>query len=317
MKKTKKTKAIQEKILEIFGESPDERNNEEDEQTEEQAAAEGYGYISENYVDPNYGHLNEYYIDPQYAYYNEQLFEQARQESIIQNQAEERARQMGQHIGSGSNVQGHDFQANFPILSSNKEVVIRDNFTNIGNETYKCKICNTEIKLRRNFPTFILHLISSTHIKDVKVEGRNDDEWQELIKAAIEDKKESILNYYQEHGKSDSETDNGEAEEQTDNDNIGNAYVENINPSYIENAYPDYYGNAYSDYYGNPHPDYGHTDEYTYTAPQYGEEEEFQKARHDSIIQYQAEEQARQMGLDIGQGSAPIVEPARLREFVF
>ncbi|KAF7625973.1 hypothetical protein Mgra_00009850, partial [Meloidogyne graminicola] len=55
----------------------------------------------------------------------------------------------------------------------------------------------------------------------------------------------------------------------------------------------------------------GYINEHTYTVPQYAsptEEELYEKTRQDSIRHYQAEEQARQMGLNIGQGSGSNVQ---------
>ncbi|KAF7625969.1 hypothetical protein Mgra_00009847, partial [Meloidogyne graminicola] len=104
-------KAVEEKCLELFGESPEAGNNEEGEQTEEQTAAEGYGgYINEHI--PQYPGYAENYTYPQYDYHTEELDQKTRQDSIIHYQAEEQARQRGQYNGqgSGSNVQGHDFQ---------------------------------------------------------------------------------------------------------------------------------------------------------------------------------------------------------------
>ncbi|KAF7633049.1 hypothetical protein Mgra_00007545, partial [Meloidogyne graminicola] len=93
-------------------ESPEAGNNEEGQQTEEQTAAEGYGgYINEHTSE--YSGYDENYTYPQYASpTEEELYEKTRQDSIIHYQAEEQARQRGQYIGqgSGSNVQGHDFQ---------------------------------------------------------------------------------------------------------------------------------------------------------------------------------------------------------------
>ncbi|KAF7625970.1 hypothetical protein Mgra_00009847, partial [Meloidogyne graminicola] len=91
-------KAVEEKCLELFGESPEAGNNEEGEQTEEQTAAEGYGgYINEHI--PQYPGYAENYTYPQYDYHTEELDQKTRQDSIIHYQAEEQARQRGQYNG--------------------------------------------------------------------------------------------------------------------------------------------------------------------------------------------------------------------------
>ncbi|KAF7633035.1 hypothetical protein Mgra_00007533 [Meloidogyne graminicola] len=88
----------------LFDVSPDSNNNEEieaEEQTDD--------YVGNPH--PDYGHVNQYYIAPQYAT-EDQLIQQAIQESRRQTRADERVRQLGLNIGqgSGSSVQGHDFQ---------------------------------------------------------------------------------------------------------------------------------------------------------------------------------------------------------------